>query len=307
MHISLEALQILDAIARKGSFAAAATELNRVPSALTYSVRKLEEDLDVLLFDRRGYRAKLTRAGDELLEQGRQLLAAASELERRVKITGKGWEVELRLAIDNLIPFEHLLPLIEEFERDMPGARLRFSFEMLTGVWESLMQGRADIVLGAAEGGPDLIRMSGVFHSRHVASVDWVFCVAPQHPLAAIQETLTPEMIGQHRAIAVGDTGRSLPAVSFGLLSGQDTLTVPTMHDKLLAQVANLGCGHLPRGFVGPWLANGRLIEKDTIQRKPPANFHLAWRKASMGKCSKWFIDKLSDPATMAKLLNVQA
>lgn len=307
MHISLEALQILDAIARKGSFAAAATELNRVPSALTYSVRKLEEDLDVLLFDRRGYRAKLTRAGEELLEQGRQLLAAASELERRVKRTGKGWEVELRLALDNLISFERMLPLIEEFEREMTGTRLRFSFEILTGVWEALMQGRADIVLGAAEGGPDLVRMSGVFHSRHVASVDWVFCVAPQHPLAKIAEALTPEIIAQHRAIAVGDTGRSLPAVSFGLLSGQDILTVPTLHDKLLAQVANLGCGHLPRGYASAWLADGRLIEKDTLQSKPPANLHLAWRKASMGKCSKWFIEKFSDPATMAHLLNLQA
>ncbi|MBI3231071.1 MAG: LysR family transcriptional regulator [Burkholderiales bacterium] len=306
MHISLEALQILDAIARKGSFAAAATELERVPSALTYSVRKLEEDLDVLLFDRRGYRAKLTRAGEELLEQGRQLLAAANELERRVKRTGKGWEVELRLALDNLISFERVLPIIEDFEKQMTGTRLRFSFEILTGVWEALLEGRADIVLGAAEGGPDLVRMSGVFQSRHVASVDWVFAVAPQHPLAQVEGPLPPDLIAQHRAIAVGDTGRNLPAVSFGLLSGQDTLTVPSLRDKLMAQVAGLGCGHLPRGYCAPWLLDGSLIEKETLQTKPPANLHLAWRKAAQGKCTKWFIQRLSEPATMAHLLNIQ-
>lgn len=306
MHISLDALQILDAIARKGSFAQAAAELQRVPSALTYSVRKLEEDLDVLLFDRGGYRAKLTQAGEELLEQGRHLLSAASELERRVQRTAKGWEVELRLAIDNLIEFERLLPLIADFDREMSGTRLRFSFEILTGVWEALIQGRADIVLGAAEGGPDLVRMGALFQSKTVASVDWVFALAPSHPLAKITTPLSSDEIAQHRAIAVGDTGRSLPSVSFGLLSGQEILTVPTLRDKLQAQLAGLGCGHLPRSMAAPYLASGQLLEKHTLQNKPPATIHLAWRKAGLGKCSKWFLQRFSDPATMAQLLGVQ-
>src|SRR3569623_1505542 len=96
MNLTLESLRILDAIDRKGSFAAAALALDRVPSALTYTVRKLEEDLDVLLFDRRGHRAKLTPAGQELLSEGRNLLRAADELEQRVKRTATGWETELR-------------------------------------------------------------------------------------------------------------------------------------------------------------------------------------------------------------------
>ena len=60
--ISLEQLQILETIARRGSFASAARALGKVPSALSYSVRKLEEELDVLLFDRRGRIAKPTDA-----------------------------------------------------------------------------------------------------------------------------------------------------------------------------------------------------------------------------------------------------
>ena len=53
-----EALQMMDTIARTGSFAAAAREMGRVPSALTYSVRQLEDALDVLLFDRRSRQAQ---------------------------------------------------------------------------------------------------------------------------------------------------------------------------------------------------------------------------------------------------------
>jgi DNA-binding transcriptional LysR family regulator len=54
MRLSLEALQVLDAIDRKGSFAAAAHELHRVPSAITYSVRQLEDGLGIEIFDRAG-------------------------------------------------------------------------------------------------------------------------------------------------------------------------------------------------------------------------------------------------------------
>ena len=69
-----DALAMIDAIARSGSFAAAARELGRVPSALTYSVRQLEDALDVLLFDRSSRQAQFTTAGRELLHEGRRLL-----------------------------------------------------------------------------------------------------------------------------------------------------------------------------------------------------------------------------------------
>lgn len=58
-----ELLEMVRLIAQTGSFAAAARALGKVPSAVTYSVRQLEEQLDVLLFDRRSRQAQLTEAG----------------------------------------------------------------------------------------------------------------------------------------------------------------------------------------------------------------------------------------------------
>src|ERR1043165_2929780 len=87
-----EALLMMDTIARSGSFAAAARELGRVPSALTYSVRQLEDALDVLLFDRRSRQAQLTAAGHELLNEGRRLLAEMDAVANRVKRVSTGWE-----------------------------------------------------------------------------------------------------------------------------------------------------------------------------------------------------------------------
>src|SRR3977135_1980257 len=96
MKLSLEALQVLDAIDRKGSFAAAAEDLHRVPSAITYSIRQLEDSLGVTLFDRAGHRAVLTDAGRELLTEGRRLLRAGADLEGRVPPGADGGEVGRR-------------------------------------------------------------------------------------------------------------------------------------------------------------------------------------------------------------------
>lgn len=98
-----EALAMVDTIARSGSFAAAARELGKVPSALTYSVRQLEESLDVLLFDRRSRQARLTAAGEELLVEGRRLLAAMDAVANRVRRVATGWETQLTIAADGVL------------------------------------------------------------------------------------------------------------------------------------------------------------------------------------------------------------
>ncbi len=302
MNLTLEALQILDAIDRNGSFAGAASELDRVPSALTYSVRKLEDDLDVLLFDRSGHRAKLTPAGQELLNEGRNLLRAADELEQRVKRTAKGWEVELHIVLDNIVRFERILPLIAEFDREGSGTRLRISSETLSGVWEAMLSGRADLAIGAVHSSLETMRMSGEFRTMPMSSQSWIFAVAPGHPLASFPEPLTAEQIKQHRVVAVGDTGRSLPTFSTGLLSGQETLTVPSIISKLAAQVAGLGCGYLPPSLAEPYLQSGALVKKQTQEVRAPVSKQIVWRTTARGKCLKWFLNKLADPDVQQSL-----
>jgi len=104
---------MMDTIARTGSFAAAAREMGRVPSALTYSVRQLEEALDVLLFDRRSRQAELTAAGQELLLEGRRLLQEMDAVANRVRRIATGWESELTIAIDDAIARRAIFDLME--------------------------------------------------------------------------------------------------------------------------------------------------------------------------------------------------
>lgn len=300
MKISLEALELLDAIDARGSFAAAAQSLFRVPSALTHAVKKLEEDIGVVLFVRQGRRAVLTPAGRMLLEEGRHLLRAAGELECRVKRVATGWENELRIAVDALIDCTRLLPLLQEFYRQLSGTRLRLSYEVLAGCWDALLTGRADLAIGAPGDPPP----GGGFKTRPLGAVEFVFVVAPQHPLAQAKEPITPSLIQQHRGVALADTSRQLLARTAGLISGQDVLTVPDVAAKVAAHAAGLGVGYLTRQLAEREVQAGRLVIKQVAEARPVTPLHLAWRSEHEGNALEWFLERLADAALRAMLLD---
>ncbi|WP_354623381.1 LysR family transcriptional regulator [Psychromonas sp. MME2] len=90
--ITLEAIAVIDAIHKRGSYAAAAELLDKVPSALSYIVQKLEDQLQVTIFQKQGRRAVLTPAGKNLLHEGRLILQAVERLRITTQTISNGWE-----------------------------------------------------------------------------------------------------------------------------------------------------------------------------------------------------------------------
>ena len=291
LKITLESLEILDAIARHGSFGRAAEELGRVPSAITYAVRKLEDDLDTLIFDRSGYRAELTASGKVLLEQGRALLQQADQLQSQIAQTAKGWELELRIVLDAILPWRWLQPHVDAYFADTCSAKLRINEEALVGSWEALLDGRADLVIGATSDPPSGVGIS----TQPLFNVPFEYCVAPQHPLADAPEPLSDEQLKGHRAIVLGDSARHLPLRTSGLLSGQDTLVVPSMQAKVDAQVAGLGSGYLASWFARPYLQDKTLISKRVGDTKPVGGVVIAWKSGNRGRALTWWRERLRD------------
>lgn len=289
MRLTLDAIAVIDAIDRHGSFAAAADTLHRVPSAITYTVQKLEQDLDVQLFDRSGHRARLTPAGEKLLKEGRHLLHSAADLEAMVKRVAHGWETELRIAVGDLVPVARLYPLVEAFYAAGHATRLRLSQEVLGGVWDALVSGRADLVVGGI--GEDL--PYGGYATHSLGRVPFVFVVAPHHPLAKAAEPLSEATIIRYRAVAAADTSRDLPPRTSGLAGTQDVLTVPDMESKCEAHRRGLGVGYVPRHYVEADLKNGRLIAKRVGSDLPAPLVSLAWREDAAGRALDWFAQRL--------------
>ncbi len=258
MRLTLDALETLDAIAEHGSFARAAEALHRVPSAVTYTVQKLESDLKVQLFDRSGKRAKLTPAGETLLERGRELLRQAERVENAVRRVANGWETQLTLAVDEIVPLELLFPLIAEFDAEVWGTRLRFSQEIFGGTWDALLDRRADLAIGA----PGEVPSGAGIAARKFGTAAFVFACAPHHPLAETPEPIPAEVVARYRAVVAADSSRRLAPRSGGIQTGQDVLVVPTLSAKVAAQIAGLGVGYLPEHLARPHLASGRLVSR---------------------------------------------
>ncbi|HEX9079158.1 MAG TPA: LysR family transcriptional regulator [Desulfuromonadaceae bacterium] len=73
--MSLRNLRILTAIARKGSFAAAADHLGLTQSAVSLQIKKMEEEFGVNLFERTGRSPRLNASGRLVLERAQEILA----------------------------------------------------------------------------------------------------------------------------------------------------------------------------------------------------------------------------------------
>ena len=287
--ITLDALKVLDAIERKKSFAAAADELFRVPSAISYTVNKLEEDLGVAIFDRSKRKAELTQVGKMIVEQGRLILNATDELTHMAKQSASGWEIELRICIDSILQFQPIYTLIAEFQIAYPWINIRVTEEVFGGTWDALNSGSCDLVIGASG-----IPYSSGFNTHEIGNVDFVFAVAKNHPLCTVQQPLTNKAIKQYPSVVVADSSKNLPARSAGLLDGQSRITVPSVEKKIEAHRLGLGVGYLPVHRIREALDSGELVVL-TLEKPEERNPKLciAWRKDNKGKALAWFVERI--------------
>ncbi len=297
-----DTLALLQAVARAGSFAAAARELGLVPSAVTYRVRQIEDALDALLFDRGSRQARLTDAGAELLREGERLLAEVDAVANRVRRVATGWESQLTIAVDAVISCATVMELAQAFFAVAPTTRLRLRDEALSGTLQALVAGQADLALGSAiEPGTNAGIQGGV-----LGELPFVFAIAPHHPLARVAQPLPDEEVLRHRAVAVADSTPRGGGLTLGLLAGQDVLTVPTMRAKLDAQLRGLGVGFLPEPMARPWIAAGLLVERATARPPRVTRATYAWRAAGAlgpGRGLQWWLQQLESPATRRALL----
>jgi DNA-binding transcriptional LysR family regulator len=298
LKLTLEAIEIIDAIDRGGSFAAAAEALHKVPSTISYTVAKLEEQLGFPLFVRRGPRVTLTPAGRELLNEGRWLLRSAADLESRLRRIATGYESELKLVHDSLLPAAALVDDIRAFEALECGTRLRISTEVMTGSWEALREGRADLALAVGDPPSGFAQQA-----RRLRDVEFVFCVAPQHPLARVKHPLTQDDLLAHTAIVVADSARLLPARSVGLLAGKSRITVSNIEAKIALQIAGMGYGFLPRCRVDAALTRRELVARDVAEPRASEPLWLAWKLDTEGEAQKWWRARLQAPGAMESRL----
>ncbi len=279
--ITIEVLETLDAIDRRGSFAKAAEELNKATSAVSYSVQKLEEQLDIALFQRQGRRSVLTPAGRLVLAEGREILQTTARLAHKAKEIATGWEPRIAIGVESLLPYPEFFGVLHQFLQAHPSIEIDTCECVLNGGWEALEQDRVDLIVGS----PGPVPLQKGYRAVAIAPVELVPVIGASHELAAIASR--PGEAEKHlaglRRVITHDTSVTQISRSAGLSSDGQNFYVQTMEQKIGAICAGIGVGHLPRNRIQGLLNEGTLVELDLGSSAANHNY-IAWKISNRGK-----------------------
>ncbi|UHQ23834.1 LysR family transcriptional regulator [Lysobacter sp. 5GHs7-4] len=250
---TLHDLQCFDAVVRAGGFQAAANVLHRSHPAVFAAVAKLERQLGLSLLDRSGYRVRPTQAGLSLHRRAQSLLRELDGLRTHAEQLAMGEESELHIVIGDLCPRPQALGLLGRFFAQCPGTRLHLHFEAVTGPWERLFDGDADLILHRVDKGDPRLEWLDL---GKVAMVPVVGAGLLPTPLP---RALTPERMRAYTQCVMRDTARHTPARDYFVIEGAPQCTVGDQLMKKEIILQNLGWGHMPRFLVEDELRDGRL------------------------------------------------
>ncbi|PFG56294.1 DNA-binding transcriptional LysR family regulator [Vibrio sp. ES.051] len=289
MPLSKESLKTIHIIAHSGSFAVAAERLNRVPSAVSYTVKKLEQELGFTLFDRTGRQVRLTPAGHYFIEQSRWMLDSFEELVRNSTMISRGVDVSFDIAINNIINRRGITELVSQLNQHFPATQIGIKTEVYNGCWDALYGRRADLVIGAPNSPPKLEGI--VYHA--IGLVEWDFIVGQTHPLASHVGTLTTEELRGYPVVVVRDTSQHIsPRISWSL-TGQTMIYAPELTTATQMIEDGIGIGYIPHHRIKEQLNQGKVLKKAIIEHKQPTQLFYAWHAQRESPVLEWCVDYL--------------
>ena len=206
--------------------------------------------LGVRAFELQGRKAVLTSAGQSLYRRGRALVEEAGRVERAAADLARGWEPEVRIAVDIVFPTWLLLECLAAFGEERPETRVELIESVLGGTEEALTEGRVDLAIGGI--------VPAGFLGDPLMRVRFVCAAAPSHPLHGLGRTLTIEDLRRHRHLVVRDSGASRTR-SGGSWINEQRWTVSHKATSIRAARMGLGFAWYPEENIREELANGTL------------------------------------------------
>jgi DNA-binding transcriptional LysR family regulator len=199
IKITLDQWAALVSVVESGSYAKAGERLHKSQSTLTYAIKKLEELLDVKVFELRGRKAVLTPTGEVLYRRGKTLVDEAARLEHAAGELAQGWEPEIRLAVEVIFPTWLLLQCLGLFAQERPDTRIELLETVLGGNEEALVQRAVQLAIGP-------VVPAGCVGDV-LLPVRFLCVAAPGHPLHQLGRPVTLDDLRRHRHLVIRDSG----------------------------------------------------------------------------------------------------
>lgn len=238
MTITLEQARALDAVDRHGTFAAAAAALRKGHTSILYLIRTLEDATDLKLLDRSGYRTKLTAAGRRVVEECRQLLAAEASANAVVAELRGGWEPEIKVVVDGVVPIDPLLRAVGALAAERAPTRIDVRADFLGGVEETFERERADLMIAVL---PPRVKLD----ATPLAPIHASLVAHTSHPLGAPATRFRAAELARHVLLTVRGSDPRLALPTAGL-DQRSTVHLNDFASKKAAILARLGFGWLP-------------------------------------------------------------
>lgn len=274
-------------VAECQSFSRAAELLHKTTATISYRIKTLEESIGTQLFLRTTRSVNLTPAGEYLLERCRQWHNWLDSMPDELRQINDGVEHQVNIVINNLLynPIT-VARLLAYLQQRYPFTQFHISRQVYMGVWDALLNEDCHLAIGAA-GNESLENSINVLP---LGKIDWVFAIAPHHPLASAADPLVEDQLRPFPAINVEDTARHLAKRIAWLLPGQHEIKVPDLDTKLECHLRGVGIGFLPRMMCQPYLDNGELVQKNPHRPRHQSTLSLAWSSHRCGEVVKSII-----------------
>ena len=184
-------LEVVHAVDQHGSLTAAAEKLHLTQSALSHSIRKLEDQLGVTVWRREGRRLYPTQAGKYLLAMANRLLPQFSHAEERLRQFAQGDRGTLRIGMECHPCYEWLLKIAAVYLEALPDVDLDVKQKFQFGGIGALLNHEIDLLVT-----PDPLNKSGLLFEP-VFDYEQVLVVGPKHPLRNVSHVKPEQLSGE--------------------------------------------------------------------------------------------------------------
>jgi len=284
-RLGQDELRTFLAVAKLRSFSAAADLLHKSTSAISYRIKTLEDSVAAPLFQRTTRSVTLTPSGEYLYEKASQIFDWLQTLPDELKQVKEGIEPSFNLVINNLLyDSASVAVLLAHLAERFPYTAISVRRAVYMGVWDQMLYNGGHLALGV----PGFDSLHDDFLTTPLGAVNWVFVVAPGHPLALSQGPLGSDDLRVYPAINVEDTSVHITKRTAWRLPRQRELLVPDMQTKISCHVAGLGVGFLPAPIADELSRQRLLVERPVVVGRLPSPLALAWRRVGAGQITAY-------------------
>jgi DNA-binding transcriptional LysR family regulator len=192
--MDLSQLEVFLAVAHEGRFSRAAEKLHRTQSAVSQTIRKLEDELGEPLFDRTSRDGLLTDAGRVLQEYAERLLNLRSGAQQALAELRELQQGKLAIAANEFTAL-YLLAVLAQFRRLHPMVKIAVQRTLGKNIPNDVL--RHNCELGVLTYDPGVPQLS----STVVYLDELVLVVPPRHPLAA-ESAISIRQLGAESFVA---------------------------------------------------------------------------------------------------------